>query len=102
MPPDVTGRLALKWRKAKLADGAPGAELWITTPGNYTGTEGLSEQVLRVPQERAPLDVELYGIKLRILGFDEKGAMRYRLIEVGDGTAVPLLFRGYTFRILMV
>lgn len=99
---DVTGRLALKWRKIKLDDGSAGAELWITTPGNYTGTEGLSEQVLRVAQARAPLDLALYGIRLRILGFDEKGAMRYQVAEVPDGTTVPLRFRGYTFRIMII
>ncbi|WP_230206751.1 hypothetical protein [Novosphingobium sp. Gsoil 351] len=101
VPSEVTGRLALKWRKINLADTAA-AQLWLTTPDNYTGTEGLSEQVVQFPFTRAPLDVELYGIKLRVLGFDEKGAMRYRLVEIRDGTMVPLKFRGYTFRIMII
>jgi hypothetical protein len=48
----------------------------------------------------APLDVELYGVKVRVLGFDDKGAMRYQVIDVRDGATVPLRFRGYTFRII--
>jgi hypothetical protein len=101
VPADVTGRLALKWRKIKLGD-APAAQLWITTPDNYTGTEGLSEQVVQLPFDRAPQEVEFYGVRLRVLGFDEKGAMRYQVLGVEDGATVPLRFRGYTFRILMI
>lgn len=101
VPADVTGRLALKWRRTKVG-GTPAAELWITTPDNYTGTEGLSEQLAQFPLARAPLDVELYGVKVHILGFDDKGAMRYQLRGVADGATVPLRFRGYTFRIMII
>ncbi len=101
VPAEVSGRLALKWRKVNVG-GTTAGQLWITTPDNYTGTEGLSEQVVQFRLDRAPLDVELYGIKVRILGFDEKGAMRYRLLGISDGATVPLLFRGYTFRIIMI
>ena len=100
-PADVTGRLALKWRKVKEG-GEPSAQLWITTPDNYTGTEGISEQVAQFPLSKVPVEGELYGVRLRVLGFDEKGAMRYQLLEVRDGSTVPLMFRGYTFRILMI
>jgi hypothetical protein len=98
--PAVTGKLALRWRSGKKVAGSPTVEMWISTPGNYTGTEGLSENVLVFRRDSAPLDVELYGIRLSILGFDETGAMRYRLLGMTDGAAVPLLFRGYTFRII--
>ena len=98
--PTVTGKLALRWKPGKKLAGAPTVEMWISTPGNYTGTEGLSEQVVAFRRDSAPLDVELYGIRLRILGFDERGAMRYRILGMTDGAAVPLLFRGYTFRII--
>jgi hypothetical protein len=101
VPAETTGRLALKWRRVKAGDGHA-AQLWITTPDNYTGTEGISEQVAQFPLSRVPIDGELYGVKLRVLGFDEKGAMRYQVIEVRDGAAVPLRFRGYTFRIMMI
>ena len=96
--PMVTGKLALRWKPGKKVAGAPTAEMWISTPGNYTGTEGLSENVLAFRRESAPLDVELYGIRLKILGFDEEGGMKYRLLGMTDGAAVALLFRGYTFR----
>jgi hypothetical protein len=98
--PTVTGKLALRWKPGKKLAGAPTVQMWISTPGNYTGTEGLSEQVIAFRRESVPLDVELYGIRLRILGFDERGAMRYRVLGITDGTAVPLLFRGYTFRVI--
>lgn len=101
VPPDVTGRLALKWRRVK-AGGGHAAQLWITTPDNYTGTEGISEQVAQFPLTQVPTEGELYGVRLRILGFDDKGAMRYQVLEVRDGATVPLRFRGYTFRIMMI
>lgn len=101
--PNVTGKLALRWKPvpSKLSP-TPAAQLWISTPENYTGTEGLSENVLIFHRGKAPLDVELYGIRLRIHGFDDKGAMQYSVLGVADGAAVPLLFRGYTFRIMFI
>jgi hypothetical protein len=99
--PGVTGKLALRWaRGSKRAGTADNAELWISTPENYTGTEGLSERILSFPRDRAPLDVELYGVKLRIRGFDDKGAMQYSVLGVTDGVPVPLFFRGYRFIII--
>jgi hypothetical protein len=96
----VTGKLALRWKPGKKKAGSPTIQMWISTPGNYTGTEGLSDYVIVFRRESVPLDVELYGIRLRILGFDERGAMQYRILGMTDGAAVPLLFRGYTFRII--
>lgn len=101
LPAEASGRLALKWRRVKVG-GAPAAQLWITTPDNYTGTEGISEQVAQFPITRVPIEGELYGIRVRVLGFDEMGAMRYQVLEVRDGATVPLRFRGYTFRILTI
>lgn len=101
VPAEVTGRLALKWRRVKAGAGHA-AQLWITTPDNYTGTEGISEQVAQFPLTQVPTEGELYGVRLRVLGFDEKGAMRYQVLEVRDGATVPLRFRGYTFRIMMI
>lgn len=99
VPPEVTGQLAVHWRRIKVGD-ALTAQMWIATPDNYTGTEGVSEQIVQFPMNIAPLDVELYGVKVRVLGFDDKGAMRYQVIDVRDGATVPLRFRGYTFRII--
>jgi len=98
--PTVTGRLTLRWKPGKKVAGAPTVQMWISTPGNQTGTEGLSEYVILFRRDSIPLDVELYGIRLRILGFDERGAMQYRILGMTDGAAVPLLFRGYTFRVI--
>ena len=99
--PAATGRLGLRWKSApKKALGGPAVMLWVSTPDNYTGTEGIGEKIVAFRRDSVPLDVELYGIRLRILGFDEDGSMRYRLIGMTDGVAVPLFFRGYTFRII--
>lgn len=100
---DVRGKLTVRWQPVpKKLSAKPAVQLWIETPENYTGTEGLSEQVLIFNRDKAPIDVELYGIKLRVHGFDEKGAMQYSVLEIADGAPVPLLFRGYTFRIMFV
>lgn len=100
--PVATGRLAMRWRPINRRGVEPAAEIWISTPDNHTGTEGLSQNLVVFRRRSAPLDVELYGIRLRILGFDEEGGMRYRLLGMTDGAAVPLLFRGYTFTILFI
>ena len=92
----VTGKLALRWRMGSRRTGnADNVELWISTPENYTGTEGLSQRILSFPRAKAPLDVELYDIKLHVGGFDEHGAMQVAVRGMTDGATVPLLFRGY-------
>lgn len=101
VPGGMTGRLALKWRKIK-SGGQQALQLWITTPDNYTGTEGISAEVAQVQSSELPDEGELYGVRLRLLGFDEKGALRYQILGVRDGATVPLMFRGYTFRIIMI
>lgn len=99
----ATGRLALRWRPGRRESGGePTAEIWISTPDNHTGTEGLSQNLVVFRRQSVPLDVELYGIRLRIIGFDEDGGMRYRLLGMTDGTAVPLLFGGYRFTIIFI
>jgi hypothetical protein len=99
---DVTGKLALQWKRAPdKASGREMVQLWISTPINSTGTEGLSQNVLMFDRAKVPIDVELYGIRLRIHGFDGNGAMRYTLLGMTDGVSVPLLFRGETFRIMI-
>lgn len=101
VPGGMTGRLALKWRKVKSA-GQQAVQLWITTPDNYTGTEGISAELAQFQPSELPTEGELYGIRLRVLGFDDKGALRYQVLSVQDGAIVPLMFRGYTFRIIMI
>jgi hypothetical protein len=95
----VPGKLALRWKPGPKK-GPPTIQLWLSTPDNYTGTEGLSENVLSVDRTRLPVEVELYGIRLSLLGFTPDGALRYSVLSVTDGAAVPLLFRGYVFRII--
>jgi hypothetical protein len=56
--------------------------------------------VLSVDRTRLPVEVELYGIRLSLLGFNPEGALRYSVLSLTDGAAVPLLFRGYVFRII--
>ncbi len=100
---EVTGKLELKWKMSKTIEGVETAEMWISTPYNYTGTEGLSKNIVVFRRDRAPLDVELYGVKLRVLGFEEKtNAIRYQVLAVSDGANVPLIFRGYTFHIIII
>lgn len=100
---EVTGKLALYWKRARdKASKREMLQLWIATPNNSTGTEGLSENMLMFDRAKVPLDVELYGIRLRIHGFDENGAMRYTVLGMTDGVPIPLLFRGYTFHIMIL
>jgi hypothetical protein len=97
---EVSGKLALHWKRAPdKASGRDLAQLWISTVDYSTGTYGLSENVLMFDRAKVPMDVEFYGIRLRIHGFDSDGRMRYTLLGMTDGTPVPLLFRGETFRI---
>jgi len=100
---EVTGKLALRWKRERdKASKREMVQLWISTPENSTGTEGLSQDVLMFDRAKVPLDVELYGIRLRVHGFDENGRMRYTLLGMTDGVPIPLLFRGYTFHIMIL
>ncbi|HEX7151331.1 MAG TPA: hypothetical protein VF618_07565 [Thermoanaerobaculia bacterium] len=100
---EVAGKLALRWtRERDKASGRELVKLWISTPSNSTGTEGLSENMLMFDRAKVPLDVELYGIRLRLHGFDQDGRMRYTLLGMTDGVPIPLLFRGYAFHILII
>ena len=100
---EVTGKLALRWKPERdKASKRETVQLWISTPENSTGTEGLSQDVVMFDRTKVPLDVELYGIRLRIHGFDDHGRMRYTLLGMTDGAPIPLLFRGYTFHIMIL
>jgi len=96
---DATGKLALRWKPYK-AGGAGAVQMWLSTPDNYTGTEGLSENVLVFDRDKLPADIDLYGVRLRVHGFDESNAMQFSLLGIADGVPVPLLFRGYVFHII--
>jgi hypothetical protein len=99
---EATGKLALHWKRAPgKASGREMVQLWISTPINSTDTEGLSQNVLMVDRAKVPVDVELYGIRLRIHGFADDGAMRYTLLGMTDGVPIPLLFRGEPLRIMI-
>jgi len=87
-------------RAPDKASGRDLAQLWISTVDYSTGTDGLSENVLMFDRAKVPMDVEFYGIRLRIHGFDGDGRMRYTLLGMTDGTPVPLLFRGEMVRIV--
>jgi hypothetical protein len=45
VPPAARGKLALRWKPGKKISGSPTVEMWISTPGNFTGTEGLSGRI---------------------------------------------------------
>jgi hypothetical protein len=97
---DVVGKLTMRWKRAPgKASEREIVQLWVSTPVNSTGTEGLSENVRMFDRAKVPLDVELYGIRLRIHGFTDDGAMRYTLLGMTDGVPIPLLFRGQPMRI---
>lgn len=98
---DVTGKLALRWRMgSKRTGNADKVEMWVSTPENYTGTEGLSQRIVSFPRANAPLDLDFYGIQLHVAGFDEKGAMQVSVRGMTDGETVPLVFRGYVIYII--
>jgi hypothetical protein len=96
---EVTAKLALRWKRARgKPSGREMVQLWISTAETSTGTEGLSQKVLMLDRAKVPLDVELYGIRLRIHGFASDGGM-YTLLGMTDGVPIPLLFRGEPLRI---
>lgn len=97
--PSVTGKIVLYWLKARKS-GSPIEQIYLGTPDNYTGTEGLSAEILAFRGDRLPMDVDLYGVKVRLLGHDEKGALRYTILNTTRGATVPLLFRGYVIRMI--
>lgn len=98
---EVSGKLALLWKRAPdKASGRDLAQLWISTVDYSTGTDGLSENVLMFDRTKVPMDVEFYGIRLRIHGFNSEGRMRYTLLGMTGGTPIPLLFRGEMGRII--
>lgn len=99
--PQAVGKLALYWRKDDQKDRALG-RLWLSTPDNFTGTAGLSENILLFDLQKLPMDVELYGVKLRLHGLDEKGGLRYSMLGLTDGEKIPLLFRGHRFNIIFI
>ena len=92
---EASGKLALLWKRAPdKTSGRDLVQLWISTVDYSTGTDGLSEKVLLFDRTKVPMDVEFYGIRLRIHGFDTDGRMRYTLLGMTDGVPIPLLFRG--------
>ena len=70
--PSVTGKILLYWEKAPKK-GPPIENLYLGTPDNYTGTEGLSNQVLAFRGDRLPMDVDLFGLQVHLLGHDGRG-----------------------------
>ena len=97
--PSVTGKIVLYWEKSPK-NGPPVEHIYLGTPDNYTGTDGLSDKVLAFRGDHLPMDVDLYGLKVRLLGHDEKGALRYTVLETTRGALVPLVFRGYVIHII--
>jgi hypothetical protein len=99
---EASGKLALQWKRAPdKASGRDLAQLWISTVDYSTGTDGRSENALMFDRAKVPMDVEFYGIRLRIHGFDGDGRMRYTLLGMTDGVPIPLLFRGAPLRIVI-
>ena len=93
--PAVTARLALSWRPGRKAAGAPTVELLISTHG-FTGC-----------RKRCDLSPRQHPARRRAVRdqgedprFDPEGAMRYRILGMTDGAAVPLVFHGFTVRII--
>lgn len=97
--PSVTGKIVLYWLKARN-NGPPIEQIYLGTPDNYTGTEGLSAEILAFRGDRLPMDIDIYGVKVRLLGHDDKGALRYTVLSTTRGAMVPLLFRGYVIRMI--
>lgn len=97
--PNMTGKVSVMLKSDfKMNDRDPSmvsGTISIDTPDNHTGTEGLSEQVMRFQHRGKPVDLDVYGVKLRLIDFDATGALRYSILEVKDGAHLPLLFRGY-------
>lgn len=91
---EATGKMVMRWRRhPDKASGRDLAQLEIATHDTSTGTAGEAENVLIFDRSKVPMDVEYYGIRLRIHGFAEDGQMRYTLLGMTDGVRIPILFR---------
>ena len=75
-------------------------EVTLTDGSNFTGTEIFADHLFRIPFEGSPVSVDMYGVRLTVLGFDERGGLRYRLAQIDERAPVGLVFRGYTLRII--
>jgi hypothetical protein len=93
--PDVTGKLAVTWAPGLARLGSAGKIIFSIGDQHYYQDTGVAPlTVATIPTPQAPVDVAFAGVKLRVLGFDEKGAMRYSVLQVSDGAAIPMAYLG--------
>lgn len=96
--------LKLSWKsdfKKKIGTQEPIViEITLTDGKNFTGTEIFSNIYYTVSYTGRPVSVDMYGLQLTVLGFDEEGNLKYALEQVRKEMPVGLVFRGYTFHII--
>jgi len=85
----------LRWRSTydrKAPDRSVKLQLWLEASDSSSGTGVLSAPVdATLPDGTGLLEVE--GVRLRVLGFEPTGAMRYQIEDVRPAQRVTLAFR---------
>lgn len=100
------GRVHLVWEliSANRDDSAAPVliDLLMTDGPNFTGTEILSETLLRVPFRGEPVTVEFNGAEIDLLGLTEDNQLRYRIRPKDQPAPVKFVFRGYVMNIIFI
>lgn len=99
-------KLKLLWSssadKRAIRTDAKRLEFILTDGNNFTGTEILASQYYASVWMGAPRTIEIYGVRVNLLGFDDKNGLRYRISPVRDKEPVSFGFRGYVMRFMYI
>lgn len=74
--------------------------IWLDASAQYTGTDARSKLTFTFVHDGRPIEVDAFGARLTLLGFDAKGNLRYRFGGIATETPVEFGFRGYIIRII--
>ena len=103
LPAEATAPIKLVWQRVpakRTADGEPAIDLYLTDASQLTGTDVLSQTVVRVRAAGLPITVPAFGTGVALLGFEANGGLRYRVTAGASPTRVGVVFRGYVVHII--
>lgn len=99
-----TAKMNLLWEsnQSKIAgSGQPVTiDITLTDGNNFTGTEVFAEYYARVRHSGTPVELEIYGTKIRIKNVDSEGSLSYEMTPIAKSAPVGFVFRGHIFRIV--
>jgi hypothetical protein len=74
----------------------------LSEGSNFTGTEILSAEYYSTKNLKIPSEFDIYGIRIRVVGFDDKNGLIYNLSQMQNSEPVAFGFRGYVNKISIV